>query len=49
MTLIALAALASVPLVSAGWIWDDDSYVTANAVVQSPGGWIDAWILGRTP
>ncbi len=49
VTLIALAALASVPLVSAGWIWDDDSYVTRNALLLDPGGLSAIWTPGATP
>lgn len=37
------------PALRAGWIWDDDSYVTANALVQSPEGLWRAWIPGQTP
>ncbi len=45
-----LALLAFVPTVwMCGWIWDDDSYITLNRVVQSPDGLWRAWIPGATP
>ncbi|MFZ9880009.1 MAG: glycosyltransferase family 39 protein, partial [Phycisphaerales bacterium] len=50
LLLIGLAAiLAHGASLSCGWIWDDDSYVTANRVVSSPYGVVDAFIPGRTP
>ncbi|MBL9141005.1 MAG: hypothetical protein JNK53_03985, partial [Phycisphaerae bacterium] len=54
-TALAVAAVAALliaaywPALHAGWIWDDDSYVTQNAVVQSPDGWQRAWLPGETP
>ncbi|MFM9098572.1 MAG: tetratricopeptide repeat protein [Phycisphaerales bacterium] len=48
--LAALLLLAAYwPALGAGWIWDDDSYVWRNAVVQSPSGIVDCWVPGRTP
>jgi tetratricopeptide (TPR) repeat protein len=48
--LVALLVLAAYwPALGAGWIWDDDSYVWRNAVVQSPAGIVDCWVPGRTP
>ena len=48
--LAALLLLAAYwPAFGAGWIWDDDSYVWRNAVVQSPSGIVDCWVPGRTP
>lgn len=47
--LVAACVAAYWPALHAGWIWDDDSYVTANAVVQSADGWWRAWIPGETP
>ncbi len=51
MTWIALLAFAAfLPSVwMCGWIWDDDSYVTLNRVVQSSDGLWRAWIPGETP
>jgi len=48
--LVAAAVLAAyVPALRAGWIWDDDSYVTANAIVQAPDGLRQVWTLTRHP
>ena len=50
MLLVAAVALAAyLPALRAGWIWDDDSYVTENAVVQRPDGVLEAWVPGATP
>jgi len=45
----SLAVLAYAPALRAGWIWDDDSYVTENPLVQSPGGLAGIWSLTRDP
>lgn len=48
--LVVIAVLAAyLPALRAGWIWDDDSYVTANAAVQSPDGLGRIWTLARHP
>jgi len=48
--LIALAALcAHAGALSAGWIWDDGDYITANRIVQSPDGFLTLWLPGATP
>lgn len=48
--LLLLAALAAHVLAfGAGWIWDDNDYITANLVVQSSDGWLTCWIPGSTP
>lgn len=44
-----LAVLAHLGALSAGWIWDDGDYITANHVVQSVDGWLTLWIPGATP
>ena len=50
LLLVAVAAvLAHGASLSCGWIWDDDSYITANRVVSSPNGFVDAFIPGLTP
>jgi len=42
--LLLLAAAAYAPFVAdAGWIWDDDDYVTANPVLTAPGGLVAIW------
>ena len=47
LALIALIAHAA--CLWAGWIWDDDSYVTANPVLLSPSGFVDVFTPGNTP
>jgi tetratricopeptide (TPR) repeat protein len=47
VTLIVLTAHGASVL--CGWIWDDDSYVTLNRVVQSPNGWLTVWVPESTP
>lgn len=47
--LVGLCVLASFPLLEAGWIWDDDSYVTRNAILTDPEGLQAIWIPGVTP
>ena len=44
-----LGVLAYFPLVNAGWIWDDNSYVTENPVLVDPDGLTKIWTLGGTP
>lgn len=44
-----LAVLAHAASLSCGWIWDDDSYITANPVIQSPSGLLSIWVPGETP
>ncbi len=47
---IALLAIAAyLPALNGDWIWDDDSYVTANVLVQSRSGLADIWTLARDP
>ncbi len=40
----ALAVVAYLPALWCGWIWDDNAYVTGNAVIQSWGGIADVWL-----
>jgi tetratricopeptide (TPR) repeat protein len=47
--LLACCALAYLTLPWAGWVWDDDSYVTMNAMLRDPGGPWRAWVPGETP
>ena len=47
VALLALAAHAR--SLGCGWIWDDDSYITANPVLRSESGFIDIFIPGNTP
>ncbi|HEX4824969.1 MAG TPA: tetratricopeptide repeat protein [Candidatus Polarisedimenticolaceae bacterium] len=48
--LVALVVAAYLPVLSAGYVWDDDRHVTANAVLTAPHGLAAAWItLDATP
>ena len=47
LLLACAAAYATLPW--AGWVWDDDSYVTMNAVLRDAGGPWRAWVPGETP
>jgi tetratricopeptide (TPR) repeat protein len=50
LLLVALLALvAHAASLGTGWIWDDDSYVTANRLMSSPSGFVDSFIPGTTP
>lgn len=49
LAVAALVLAAYVPALRAGWIWDDDSYVTDNALVQSADGLGAIWSLTRHP
>jgi len=49
LLLLGLVLAAHLPALSAGWIWDDDSYVTANPALLAPDGWARIWIPGGTP
>ena len=49
MAIMALALVAYLPALQAGYIWDDDSYLTANPHVQAPDGLARIWVPGHTP
>jgi hypothetical protein len=49
LILLLACAAAYVTLPWAGWVWDDDSYVTMNAMLRDPDGPWRAWIPGETP
>ena len=49
LLVVAVALIAQAGALSAGWIWDDNDYITANRVVQSHDGWLTLWIPGSTP
>src|SRR6058998_889587 len=42
--LVALTLVAYSPVLEAGFIWDDDSYVTANPTLQSLDGLRRIWL-----
>src|SRR5262249_1977167 len=43
LALVVLALVAYFPVLSAGFIWDDDYYVTQNALLPSPDGLWRIW------
>ncbi|GJQ27441.1 MAG: O-GlcNAc transferase [Phycisphaerae bacterium] len=48
--LVALVFVAYLPAISAGFIWDDDHYVTQNPVLRTQDGLNRIWFdLGATP
>lgn len=49
LSVFVCALIAHGAAIWCGWIWDDDSYVTANSIVHSPDGWLTLWIPGSTP
>ena len=46
--LILLPCVAYVPLWNAGFIWDDDDYVTKNAMLRSASGLFNIWFNPRS-
>lgn len=49
LVLVALTFVAHVFALSAGWIWDDNDYITANQLIQSSDGLSTIWMPGTTP
>ncbi len=48
MALLVLTFVAYIPVLSAGFIWDDDDYVTTNIYLRSLEGLKLLWIPGTT-
>lgn len=46
--LIVLVIAAYLPALSAGFIWDDDKYVTANPMLTDPDGLREIWLTAHT-
>lgn len=46
--LLALVIVAYIPALSAGFIWDDDAYVTENALLTAPDGLWRIWFSTHT-
>jgi tetratricopeptide (TPR) repeat protein len=42
--IVAITLVAYLPALHAGFIWDDDDYVTNNATLQSPSALRDIWM-----
>jgi tetratricopeptide (TPR) repeat protein len=43
-----LVVVAYLPALRAGFIWDDDAYVTQNPLLTNPGGWREIWFSAHT-
>lgn len=42
--LLLLTVAAYLPVLRCGFVWDDDAYVTKNALIQSPGDFSKFWL-----
>ncbi|HPC82170.1 MAG TPA: tetratricopeptide repeat protein [Thermoanaerobaculaceae bacterium] len=50
LLILLLVGAAYLPVLRAGWVWDDDVYVTANPLLETPAGLRDIWLApGVTP
>ena len=49
LALVAIVVLAYQPAIRAGWIWDDDYYVTNNKALSRPDGIERIWLGVRDP
>ncbi len=47
LLLIALAAVAYIPAMTAGFVWDDDLLITENRMIRSSRGLYDFWFTSR--
>jgi hypothetical protein len=47
VVLVAATVAAYGPALGAGWIWDDDAYLTGNALVRQPGDLGAIWLEPR--
>ncbi len=47
--LMILTFLAYQPVWHAGFIWDDDTFLTSNSVIKDPGGLRKLWLTASTP
>jgi len=48
LALVALVVLCYWPSLRAGFVWDDDKYVTANPMLAAPDGWRQIWFSTHT-
>ncbi len=46
LVIVIACFLAYIPAMKAGFIWDDDQYVTDNSLLTSPGGLYRIWTSG---
>ena len=49
LLLILATVVCYAPVYSAGFIWDDDDYVSANPLLPAAGGLAHIWVPGETP
>lgn len=49
LAIVLLTLVAYIPAMSAGFIWDDDAYITDNALVKSADGLGRIWVPRETP
>ena len=49
LLLVGLTFLAYAPAMRAGFIWDDDDYVTENPLLLDAPGLVDIWTTTQTP
>jgi hypothetical protein len=47
IAIVAITAIAYIPSMQGGFIWDDDDYVVNRTVVHDPGGLDDIWFQPR--
>ena len=47
--LVAATLIAYLPVWHAGFIWDDDYWLTGNPLIKDPHGWYRFWFTTRTP
>ena len=49
LVLVFITFAAYAPVAHAGYVWDDDGYVTGNALLKDAAGLFDMWFrLGST-
>jgi len=49
LALLVATVVAYLPALRAGYIWDDDKYLTENPVMGSLAGLLRIWVPGNTP
>ena len=47
--IVAAALLAYAPVLRAGFIWDDDAFLTENPLIRAPDGLYRAWFTTTSP
>src|SRR5579872_7180138 len=49
LLLAGLTALAYLPVLHGGFIWDDNRFLTLNPLVKAPDGLRRIWLTGESP